>query len=77
MGLQMGGYADVGVQQGIEQGVAVEYYSYVNIFETKGLAYLLLLSFLVLGVLLIRYLSGPDGNEAKSSEHKPGHGVSD
>jgi hypothetical protein len=38
----------------------VEYYSYVNIFETKGLAYLLLLSFLVLGVFLIRYLSGPE-----------------
>jgi hypothetical protein len=42
----------------------VEYYSYVNIFETKGLAYLLLLSFLVLGVLLIRYLSGPERKEA-------------
>jgi len=38
----------------------MEYYSYVNIFETKGLAYLLLLSFLVLGILLIRYLSGPE-----------------
>jgi len=42
----------------------VEYYSYVNIFETKGLAYLLLLSFLVLGVLLIRYLSGPDQKDS-------------
>jgi hypothetical protein len=42
----------------------MEYYSYVNIFETKGLAYLLLLSFLVLGVLLIRYLSGPERNDA-------------
>lgn len=39
----------------------MEYYSYVNIFEQKGVAYLLLLSFLVLAVLLIRYLSGtPD-----------------
>lgn len=38
----------------------MEYYSYVNIFETKGLAYLLLLSFLVLGVFLVRYLSGPE-----------------
>ena len=56
----MGGDPDVGFQQRIEQGVTVEYYSYVNIFETKGLAYLLLLSFLVLGVFLIRYLSGPE-----------------
>ncbi len=38
----------------------MEYYSYVNIFETKGLEYLLLLSFLVLGGLLIRYLSAPE-----------------
>lgn len=42
----------------------MEYYSYINIFETKGLAYLLLLSFLVLGVLLIRYLSGPERKDA-------------
>ncbi len=38
----------------------MEYYSYVNIFETKGVAYILLLSFLVLAVLLIRYLEGPE-----------------
>lgn len=38
----------------------MEYYSYVNIFEQKGVAYLLLLSFLVLAVVLIRYLSGPE-----------------
>lgn len=37
----------------------MEYYSYVNIFETKGLAYLLLLCFLVLGIFLVRYLSAP------------------
>jgi hypothetical protein len=60
----MGSDPDVGFQQRIEQGRAMEYYSYVNIFETKGLAYLLLLSFLVLGVLLIRYLSGPERKEA-------------
>jgi len=42
----------------------VEYYSYVNIFETKGLAYLLLLSFLVLGVLLFRYLSSPERKDS-------------
>ena len=38
--------------------------SYVNIFETKGLEYLLLLSFWVLFVLLVRYLSKPADKEA-------------
>jgi len=42
----------------------VEYYSYVNIFETKGLAYLLLLSFLILGVLLVRYIQGPERKDS-------------
>lgn len=42
----------------------MEYYSYVNIFETKGLAYLLLLSFLVLGIFLVRYLSGPERKDS-------------
>ena len=32
-------------------------FTYVNIFETKGLEYLLLLCFWVLFVYLIRYLS--------------------
>ena len=36
----------------------METYSYVNIFETKGLEYLLLICFLVLFVFLYRYLSG-------------------
>ena len=49
----------------------MEYYSYVNIFETKGLAYLLLLSFLVLGVLLIRYLSGPDRKDPGPGKKNP------
>ncbi len=35
----------------------METYTYVNIFETKGLEYLLLISFLVLLLLLIRYLA--------------------
>ncbi len=35
-------------------------FRYVNIFETKGLEYLLLISFLVLFVLLLRYLLKPD-----------------
>jgi hypothetical protein len=34
-------------------------FTYVNIFETKGLEYLLLLSFWVLFVFLVRYLSKP------------------
>lgn len=34
----------------------METYNYVNIFETKGLEYLLLISFLVLFVGLVRYL---------------------
>ena len=33
-------------------------YHYVNIFETKGLEYLLLMAFLVLFVLLVKYLQG-------------------
>lgn len=34
----------------------LEFYRYVNIFETKGLEYLLLVCFLVLLVLLVQYL---------------------
>lgn len=37
----------------------METYTYVNIFETKGLEYLLLVAFLVLFVILLRYLDGP------------------
>jgi len=37
----------------------METYTYVNIFETKGLEYLLLLAFLALFVLLVRYLREP------------------
>jgi hypothetical protein len=40
----------------------METYTYVNIFETKGLEYLLLLCFLVLFVLLIGYLKPPSKN---------------
>jgi len=38
----------------------METYYYVNIFETKGLEYLLLMAFLVLLVLLFRYFETPD-----------------
>jgi hypothetical protein len=34
----------------------METYTYVNIFETKGLEYLLLICFLVLFILLIKYI---------------------
>ncbi len=44
----------------------MESYSYVNIFETKGLEYLLLICFLVLFVVLVRYLSAP-----KAPANKP------
>ena len=39
-------------------------FTYVNIFETKGLEYLLLLCFWVLFVYLVRYL-GPPGKKWK------------
>ena len=37
----------------------METYTFVNIFETKGLEYILLLAFLVLMVFLFRYLKAP------------------
>ncbi|MFC2086016.1 hypothetical protein ACFLRO_02255 [Bacteroidota bacterium] len=37
----------------------METYTYVNLFETKGLEYLLLTCFLVLLVVLIHYLQTP------------------
>lgn len=42
----------------------MESFTYVNIFETKGLEYLLLLCFWVLFMYLIRYLS-PSGKKRK------------
>lgn len=51
----------------------MEFYSYVNIFETKGLAYLLLMSFLVLGILLIKYLSTPEKKDPADSGEKSVH----
>jgi hypothetical protein len=47
----------------------MEFYTYVNIFETKGLEYLLLLSFFALFIYLVRYLSGP-GKEAPVPEER-------
>jgi hypothetical protein len=48
----------------------MEYYSYVNIFEQKGVAYILLLSFLVLAVMLIRYLGGPAKKDSTSPDKR-------
>ena len=42
----------------------METYSYVNIFATKGLEYLLLISFLALFVLLVRYLQTPTRDDS-------------
>lgn len=39
----------------------METYTYVNIFETKGLEYLLLICFLILFIVLIRYLNTSPG----------------
>jgi hypothetical protein len=41
----------------------METYSYVNIFETKGLEYLLLICFLVLFIFLVKYLRKTDHDE--------------
>jgi hypothetical protein len=43
----------------------MESYYYVNIFETKGLEYLLLMAFLILMVLLFRYFKTPHSPKRK------------
>jgi len=48
----------------------MEYYTYVNIFATKGLEYLLLLAFLALFIFFLRYLSG----SAEKGSAPPGKG---
>jgi hypothetical protein len=56
-------------------GAIVEFYTYVNIFEQKGLEYLLLLSFLALFIFLVRYLSGAkkkDSPAARKGAKAPG-----
>jgi hypothetical protein len=54
----------------------MEFYYYVNIFETKGLEYLLLLSFLVLFILLVRYLSVPAQQPRAGAKRREGEGTS-
>ena len=50
-------------QRAPDGGSAMETYTFVNIFETKGLEYLLLICFLVLFVFLVGYLRGAGGRE--------------
>ena len=46
----------------------MEYYTYVNIFATKGLEYLLLLAFLALFMFFLRYLSSSAKKNSSSPE---------
>ena len=49
----------------------METYTFVNIFETKGLEYLLLMAFLVLLVFLFKYLKVPSAKKSKKNQsHK-------
>lgn len=48
----------------------METFTYVNIFETKGLEYLLLICFLVLLVFFVRYLSSPPKPKKPAEEMK-------
>ena len=52
-------------EQGSIEEIKMETYFYVNIFETKGLEYLLLMAFLVLLVLLFRYFKTPHSPKPK------------
>lgn len=63
----MGRFADAGDEEeqvSIEE-IRMETYFYINIFETKGLEYLLLMAFLVLLVLLFRYFKSPLSKKPK------------
>ncbi len=53
------GRTNLDVQLGRESHAVAESYTFLNIFETKGLEDLLLICFLVLFILLVRYLRGP------------------
>jgi hypothetical protein len=45
----------------------MESFTYINIFETKGLEYVLLLSFWALFFFLLRYLMSPAGKKRKGT----------
>lgn len=69
MDLQVDRYPHAGFEQEII-GAAMEFYTYVNIFETKGLEYLLLLSFFALFIFLVRYLSGAGKKDSVPGEKR-------
>lgn len=50
----------------------MEYYHYVNIFETKGLEYILVICFMITFVLFIRHLSGDNDKPEVQGKFKPG-----
>ena len=52
----------------------MEYYTFVNIFETKGLEYLLLMCFFALFIFLLRYLSGPGKKNSASRDRSAATG---
>ncbi len=70
MGFQVDSHPHAGLGQET-LGAAMEFYTYVNIFETKGLEYLLLLSFLALFIFLVRYLAGPAKKNSGPGENDP------
>jgi len=41
----------------------METFTYVNIFATKGLEYLLLMCFLVMFIFFVKYLTPPDSKK--------------
>lgn len=51
-------------------GGTMEFYTYVNIFETKGLEYLLLMSFFALFIFLVRYLAGAGKKNSAPDEKR-------
>ena len=50
----------------------MEYYHYVNIFETKGLEYILVICFLITLVLFVRNLERPPRWQRKELPGRPG-----
>ncbi len=50
----------------------MEYYHYVNIFETKGLEYILVICFLITLVLFVRNLDRPPKWQRRGLDAPPG-----
>jgi len=49
----------------------MEYFHYVNIFETKGLEYILVICFMISFVFFVRKLSGPPGGARQAKAQLP------